>query len=108
LGLSADTARHLALVFHELVTNAAKHGALSTHGGRVLISWKHVGGVVRLEWTEQGGPVVRPAEKHGFGTGIVTQSLKALGGSIAPTFTRGAALLDHLSSVGGCTGRAPL
>jgi two-component sensor histidine kinase len=86
LDLSADTARPLALVFHELVTNAAKYGALSTYGGRVLISWKHVGGVVTLEWTEQGGPMVRPPEKHGLGSRIVTQSLKALGGSIGPTF----------------------
>jgi len=84
--LSADTARHLALVFHELVTNAAKHGALSKPDGRVLIAWKNDGGPVRLEWTEQGGPVVRPPEKHGFGSRIVTQSLTSLSGSICPTF----------------------
>jgi two-component sensor histidine kinase len=76
----------LALAFHELVTNAAKHGALSKPGGRVLISWKAADGVVRLEWREEGGPLVRPPTAHGFGSRIVVQSLKSLGGSIAPTF----------------------
>jgi two-component sensor histidine kinase len=84
--LPPDTARHLALVFHELVTNAAKHGALSRPGGRILISWKKADAVVRLEWREEGGPVVRPPTEHGFGTRIVAQSLKSVSGSITPTF----------------------
>jgi two-component sensor histidine kinase/branched-subunit amino acid transport protein len=87
--LPPDTARHLALVFHELVTNAAKYGALSKSGGRVLISWKHLDGVVSLEWSEEGGAVVSPPRKSGFGSKIVTQSLKALSGSITPTFAPG-------------------
>lgn len=84
--LPADVARRLALVFHELATNAAKYGALSQPGGRVLIAWKNEGGVVRLEWREEGGPPVRPPEKHGFGSRIVTETLTSLSGSIAPTF----------------------
>jgi two-component sensor histidine kinase len=84
--LSPDTARHLALVFHELVTNAAKYGALSNSGGRVMISWKKAEGVVRLEWREEGGPVVSAPKKHGFGSRIVTHSLKSVSGSITPNF----------------------
>jgi two-component sensor histidine kinase len=84
--LSSDVARHLVLVFHELVTNAVKYGALSKLGGRVLISWKAVDGVVRLEWREEGGPLVKPPQKHGFGSRLVTQSLKSISGSITPTF----------------------
>jgi two-component sensor histidine kinase len=84
--LAPDAARHLALVFHELVTNAAKHGALSKPGGRVVISWKKADAAVRLEWREEGGPVVSPPTKHGFGSKIVTQSVKSVSGSIAPTF----------------------
>jgi two-component sensor histidine kinase len=84
--LPPDTARHLALVVHELVTNAAKHGALSNPGGRVLLSWKNMGGLVSLEWREEGGPVVSPLKKHGFGSRIVTQSLKSVSGSITPDF----------------------
>ena len=84
--LSPDAARHLALVFHELVTNAAKYGALSKPDGRVLISWKELDGVIKLEWREEGGPLVTPPEKHGFGSRIVTQSLRSVSGSITPTF----------------------
>jgi two-component sensor histidine kinase len=84
--LSADTARYLALVFHELVTNAAKYGALSKSDGQVLISWKQVDGLITLEWREQGGPVVMPPKAHGFGSRIITQSLKSVSGSISPTF----------------------
>jgi two-component sensor histidine kinase len=62
--LPPDTARHLALVFHELVTNAAKHGALSNPAGRVLLSWKKADRAVRLEWRVEGGPVVRPPSGH--------------------------------------------
>ncbi len=85
--LSADAARHLALVFHELVTNAAKHGALSKPGGHVLIAWNLEDGLVRLEWREEGGPLVSPPNKQGFGSRIVTESLKSVSGSIAPTFS---------------------
>jgi two-component sensor histidine kinase len=76
----------LALAFHELVTNAAKYGALSNPDGRVHISWQKVDGVVRLEWTEEGGPVITPPTKQGFGSKIVAQSLRSLSGSITPTF----------------------
>jgi two-component sensor histidine kinase len=55
----------------------------------VLISWKHLDGVVSLEWSEEGGAVVSPPRKYGFGSKIVTQSLKALSGSITPTFAPG-------------------
>jgi two-component sensor histidine kinase len=84
--LDPDTARHLALVFHELVTNAAKYGALSNPGGRVLIAWKKTDGLVSLDWREEGGPSVSPPAVHGFGSRIVTQSLRSVSGSIVPTF----------------------
>lgn len=84
--LAPDTARHLALVFHELVTNAVKHGALSNPDGRVLISWKLADGVVRLEWREEGGAVVTRPTVFGFGSKIIAQSLKSVSGSITPTF----------------------
>ncbi len=84
--LAADTARHLALVFHELVTNAAKYGALSNPTGRVLIAWKNTDGLVSLDWREEGGPPVSPPAVHGFGSRIVTQSLRSVSGSIVPTF----------------------
>ena len=84
--LRADTARYLVLVFHELVTNAAKYGALSNAEGRVLISWKKAGGNIDLEWREEGGPKISPPKRHNFGSRIVTQSLRSVLGSITPEF----------------------
>jgi two-component sensor histidine kinase len=84
--ISADAARKLGLVFHELTTNAMKHGALATPDGRVITSWQEDGGKVRLIWKEEYGPPVMPPSHQGFGTVIVTQSIKSLRGDIVFTF----------------------
>ncbi|MDX2201323.1 MAG: PAS domain S-box protein [Hyphomicrobiaceae bacterium] len=68
-------AQTFALVVHELVTNAAKYGALSAAEGKVTIAWQQVRGesgeVFRFTWVERGGPpVVRP-EGVGFGHRII-------------------------------------
>ncbi len=78
--VSADAARKLGLVFHELVTNAMKHGALSHPNGRVAVDWQADGRMVQLTWREQNGPAVAPPTRQGFGTVIVTESLKSLSG----------------------------
>lgn len=68
----------LGLVLHELATNAAKYGALSTPQGRVEISWSTQGGgpepCIRLVWQEQGGPPVAPPTRRGFGTTMIEQA----------------------------------
>jgi two-component sensor histidine kinase len=84
--LSADASRKLGLVFHELVTNAMKHGALSTPDGRVVVQWRADGTKVHLLWKEEGGPPVSPPQREGFGTVVVTQSLNSLAGDIASAF----------------------
>jgi two-component sensor histidine kinase len=81
--VSPDAARKLGLVFHELVTNAMKHGALSNRHGRVTVTWRAESAQVHLVWQEQDGPQVLPPQRQGFGSVIVTQSLKSLGGDIA-------------------------
>ena len=86
IALSADAARKLGLVFHELTTNAMKHGALAKPEGRVIASWQADGGQVRLSWKEEDGPPVLPPQREGFGTVVVTQSLKSLSGDIAFAF----------------------
>ena len=78
--VSSDAARKLGLVFHELATNAMKHGALSNPNGRVAVNWQADGRMVRLTWSEQNGPTVSPPTRQGFGTLIVTESLKSLSG----------------------------
>src|ERR1700750_3116980 len=73
--LNTPAAQSFALIIHELATNAVKHGALSTPGGRIAIRGReqdHNG--VRLfqfEWTETGGPAVREPERKGFGSSIL-------------------------------------
>jgi two-component sensor histidine kinase len=76
LRLPARSARIIALVLHELGTNATKHGALSVPEGRVRISWqvedRAEGRQVRLRWREEGGPEVPPPDRRGFGTRLLT------------------------------------
>ncbi len=65
----------LALVVHELVTNAAKYGALSD-GGTVRLAWTVDGqGSLAICWREEGGPPVRPPKRKGFGSTIIEQSI---------------------------------
>ena len=72
----------LALVFHELVTNAAKYGALSSKGN-VSIEWKvRDDGSLSIDWLEQGGPKVSAPSRRGFGSTIIERSIPYdLGGS---------------------------
>jgi light-regulated signal transduction histidine kinase (bacteriophytochrome)/CheY-like chemotaxis protein len=66
----------LALVLHELATNAAKYGALSVAGGKLEVrsSLEPTGECV-LEWTETGGPRVTPPAREGFGTTLLNRSI---------------------------------
>jgi len=72
----------MALVFHELMTNAAKYGALSDHGD-VLIQWRvDDDGSLILDWIERGGPAVTAPTRRGFGSTIIERSIPYdLGGS---------------------------
>jgi two-component sensor histidine kinase len=97
--VSSDAARKLGLVFHELVTNAMKHGALSRPNGRIDVDWQTDGRMVRLVWREHSGPAVSPPTRQGFGTVIVTESLKSLSGSTTFTFHPAGLRCDmHFSS----------
>ena len=72
----------LALLFHELATNAAKYGALSVDQGTVEIDWDTDEKDVRLRWREAGGPVTTPPDKQGYGTRLVNVTMQQLGGNI--------------------------
>jgi light-regulated signal transduction histidine kinase (bacteriophytochrome)/CheY-like chemotaxis protein len=66
----------VALVVHELSTNAAKYGALSVSGGSVDISWEITdAGECELKWKERGGPVVHPPTRHGFGSVLLERNV---------------------------------
>ncbi len=87
--VSPAAAQVLAIVLHELSTNAAKHGALSAEAGSVAIRWhRNAGGDLCLHWTEAGGPAVAEPSRRGFGTQIVERSVPdQLGGSAEATWS---------------------
>ncbi|SEQ02670.1 Bacteriophytochrome (light-regulated signal transduction histidine kinase) [Devosia sp. YR412] len=66
----------MALVLHELSTNAAKYGALSRPGGKLAVSWTvDAVGACELNWVESDGPIVTPPSRRGFGTVLIDRSL---------------------------------
>ena len=77
LPLAPNAAVALAMIFHELATNASKYGALSLATGQVTVSWSlGAGTLLTLEWRERGGPKVRPPKTSGFGSRLIAASLK--------------------------------
>lgn len=70
-----DTAVALGLIFHELVTNAVKYGALSTETGRISIRASPKDGLIEIVWQEDGGPRVVVPEKMGFGQTLIARGL---------------------------------
>ena len=66
----------LSLALNELVTNAAKHGALSVLDGRVAVHWQlEDPRRLVLEWREEGGPPVRSPRRRGFGRELIERAL---------------------------------
>jgi len=78
--LKPDMAVALGMAFHELATNAAKHGALSGENGRVKVSWtvshsEDGPDRVSITWREAGGPPVRTPSRRGFGSRLIVSGL---------------------------------
>jgi two-component sensor histidine kinase len=78
-----EVRRTLALITHELATNAAKYGALSVPMGEVEISCAVTGDEAFIRWTEAGGPRVSEPRKQGYGSRFVRRLAKASGGSFS-------------------------
>ncbi len=79
--LQPQIAVSLAMIVHELATNAIKYGALSNESGRVEVECtvEEEDGHCRLriEWVERGGPVVEPPTRRGFGTRLIERGMSA-------------------------------
>ena len=74
--IDGDAVTSLALVIHELATNAAKYGAFSTPNGRVHVSWTVTKKKLALKWQERGGPAVNgPPTQEGFGSLLARRSI---------------------------------
>ena len=71
LVLSDKQARSIGLILHELTTNAAKYGALSSLRGRIAITCHRHGDEATLTWKEQDGPAVSLPSAPGFGTRFI-------------------------------------
>lgn len=82
VGSNATTS--LALVLHELATNAAKYGCLSRSEGQLAIRWTIQNDTVDLHWTETGGPIIEgPPSFEGFGSQLSQRSIAGqLGGTL--------------------------
>jgi PAS domain S-box-containing protein len=86
--LQPASAQTLALALHELATNAAKYGALSSMSGRVRLAWELKPGNLVLHWDEIGGPPPQRPAKPGFGTRIIVASIeRQLGGQATFNWT---------------------
>jgi PAS domain S-box-containing protein len=81
MDLGAKAVLAITLALHELCTNAAKYGALSSDQGSVTIDWSVTGGAAdarfRLTWSERGGPPVSPPEQTGFGSRLIAEIVGA-------------------------------
>ena len=89
--VSADSVQSLCLLFHELATNAVKHGSLAKDEGTLTVSWQKgnqgaEANVVRIIWLESGATVSTPS-KRGFGSVVIEQSCRSLGGEPMFNFT---------------------
>jgi PAS domain S-box-containing protein len=78
--LEPDTAQAVAVILHELATNAVKYGALSVADARISLKWSETDGQLNLRWTETGGPTVEPPTRVGFGGRIIEQMIAQLKG----------------------------
>ncbi len=91
-----QAATSVALLFHELATNAAKYGALSLEGGHVLLRTSNAGERFILTWTEVGGPVVAGIpSRTGFGSSLATLSVEGqLGGRLERRWLAGGLIVE--------------
>ncbi|MET3220128.1 two-component sensor histidine kinase [Bradyrhizobium diazoefficiens] len=88
LAIGEQAVNHLALIFHELATNASKYGALSHEGGRVTVTWATEAERLRMEWTESGACGVDAPKTTGFGTKLVETTIERIGGEIERDWRR--------------------
>ena len=76
VSLPPHMAQGLALALHELATNAAKHGALSSMLGKVSVNWQLQPDFLILKWVETGGPPILPPSARSFGLKVIRASIE--------------------------------
>ncbi|WP_083269209.1 chemotaxis protein CheB [Bosea vaviloviae] len=97
--LGGQAVTSLALVLHELATNATKYGALSSSKGHIAISWSVSEGALSLTWEERGGPAVAgPPLGQGFGSLLARRSIEGQLGGVLAYDWKAEGLIVHLST----------
>lgn len=76
ISLHPSTAQGLALALHELATNAAKHGALSSVNGKLRLTWQLRPDALVVQWEETGGPAVAEPTAKSFGLRVIRASIE--------------------------------
>ena len=89
--LTSAQTQAVAMVIHELVTNAVKHGALSSLGGKVSVSWDLTGtdaaATLTITWRELGGPLIMAPVQSGYGLSLIRDLVPhELDGTVELTF----------------------
>jgi two-component sensor histidine kinase len=90
--LSAAATQAVAMVLHELVTNAAKYGALSTSNGRVSVTWDRLpnegpAAKLTITWREIAGPMIAAPVRSGFGASLIRDLIPhEIGGTVDLAF----------------------
>ncbi len=82
LVLPPRLAQTIAMVLHELTTNAVKYGALSIPAGRLRVEWSREQADVVIRWSETDGPPVKRPQRQGFGTRVIKQAVQDLKGRL--------------------------
>ena len=80
--LPPEKVQAMSMILHELATNAVKYGALASSDGVVSVEWTCEGAGVELVWRETGGAPVRKPARTGFGSRLIRQLARQLGGSV--------------------------
>lgn len=95
LKIDSRAATPVALVLHELATNAMKYGALANDRGTIAITLEDAGEMMRLSWRESGGPAPNTAAKAGFGSRLIDLAVRQqLGGNYERRLASGGMELD--------------
>jgi two-component sensor histidine kinase len=97
--LAPKAALALSMALHELMTNAAKYGALSNADGQVRLTWRRTreapGDRLQLRWEETVGPPVTTPTRQGFGTRLITGGLaRELGGEVRLDYPAGGVVCE--------------
>jgi two-component sensor histidine kinase len=88
LFLPAKLAVSLALIFHELATNAGKYGAFSSARGLLQVSWSVTDDRLNIAWDETEGPSVDTTGQAGFGTKLLKSALRPFDGKTEISFLK--------------------